>query len=119
MAKFELDISDKLKTKVLNKVALNVVKIPISENYPLFFYGKASTSFINTKIELPFWCRNFILSFDDSLSANDKLYFTFDPNSISGYLKIEEVLQFNEIVEFKIIYLKSDSGQAEYRLWCW
>lgn len=118
MGKIELDISEKLKTEIDGKTALNVVKLSLTKGYPFFFTGRATTNFSENKIEVPYEVRNLILS-NDSTSPNDKLYFTFDPNIINGYLLNDETLEINDVKPFTIIYLKSTSGTADYRLWLW
>jgi len=116
MTQVLLDISDKLKTKIEDKFALNVYQL--KKAHSLFFF-EISVETDPYRIDFPVPISNLILTVDNLTNANDKLMFTNDLNTILGTLYKDESIEIRNLPEINVLYLFTSIDIANIRLWCW
>ena len=117
MNKFFFDISDKIKSKIGDRFAINVVELKKKAPFPYFF--KLTASINPEKITFPTEITNLIISVDKIIDPNDSLIIGVDLNRPFAELYDGEGIELPDIGEITFVFYKSNLNFVEFRLWCW
>jgi hypothetical protein len=117
MNNLKLDFNEQLKTRVNDKVALNVVEIKPTSPHLSFFKLTADVDI--QQVNFPAPATHLIISYDSSHNPDDVLIIAIDPNNTIAELYNGETLELDTIPEVSFLYYKSNEDWIEFRLWCW
>jgi hypothetical protein len=116
MNNLKLDFNEQLKTRVNDKVALNVVELKPSRHLSFF---KLTADVEIQKVNFPAPATHLIISYDSANNPSDVLIIAIDPNNTIAELYNGETLETDNIPEVSFLYYKSNIDLIEFRLWCW